>query len=165
MHCERSTQFAKLYLHRGNSYPQWVISNIRNNIVSFRTVPLKHRVYIAERTKHPSIWCCKGHRCWTDDDRESSTSVTSLPHSGNDGASSTLPGQSLHCQIELKEWRAKRVKWSQDTKYKSHFTLYRSLAGKNWLRAHFQFKHQIALIISKSIGTCAEPRYNRQSRR
>lgn len=56
--------------------------------------------------------------------------------------------------------------WSQDTKYKFkfHLILYQSSAEKNWLRAHFQFKTQIASLISESIGTRAEPRHNRQSR-
>lgn len=88
----------QLYLHRGNSCPQWINNSIRDKIVSFSTVPLKHRVYVALCSKQQVFWCCKGHRCWTDGDREPSTSVTSLPPSGNDGASSALPGQSLHRQ-------------------------------------------------------------------
>lgn len=41
-----------MHLHRQNSYLQWLINNIKNNIVSFSTVPLKHRLCIAAYIKH-----------------------------------------------------------------------------------------------------------------
>lgn len=41
-----------MHLHRQNSCLQWLINNIRNNIASFSTVPLKHRLYIAAYIKH-----------------------------------------------------------------------------------------------------------------
>lgn len=48
VHWERS---CLMHLHRQNSCLQWLTNNIRNNTVSFSTVPLKHRLYIAAYIK------------------------------------------------------------------------------------------------------------------
>lgn len=56
VHWERSCQ---MYLSRQNSCPQWLINGITNNIVSFSTFPLKHRLYVAASIKHQVFGAAK----------------------------------------------------------------------------------------------------------
>lgn len=147
-----------LYFHRLNSCPHCFPNNIKKKTFSFNIAPF-FAVYAAVYTKYQVFGATNA----TDSDLmmigNLSPSVTSFPHSGNDGASSILPGQWLHSQIEMKGWRAKRV----ETRHKVHIqiTFFTKVWGKR-IGSGLIFKTQIALIISKSIGTCIEPRHNRK---